>query len=255
MAITMHKSLLILAFFTFQSEPNTQQLSLLKTFRQEFVEITPGKGSFPKHKSLNAYSIGKFEVPQNLWESVMGANPSRWKGPRNSVERLSFVEANAFCAKATQLLRSTKLITAAQEVRLPYEDEWEYAARAGTKTDYSFGDDLGKLDDYAWSTRNAAGNDPAVGALKPNPWGLYDVHGYLWEWCLMRADKSEATGKAKADSSSKSKPKVAVLRSGSWKDNAEKLKTSFRLVVNQSDRDDAVGFRCVLASVVASKTK
>ena len=75
------------------------------------------------------------------------------------------------------------LIGGDQEIRLPTEAEWEYTARAGSTTTYSFGDDVKQLGDYAWSTENAAGNDPPVGAKKPNAWGLYDVHGYLWEWC------------------------------------------------------------------------
>ena len=143
----------------------------------------------------------------------------------------------------------------------PFEDEWEYAARAGTKTAYSFGDDVEQLDEYAWSTRNAAGNDPAVGALKPNPWGLYDVHGYLREWCLIRPDDATATKRqAKPDpndmkkSGKEKRRKLAVVRGGSWKDTADKLESSARLLINQTDRDDAVGFRCVLARVESEKS-
>jgi len=88
-----------------------------------------------------------------------------------------------FCSKATELLRKAELIKPDQAIRLPSEAEWEYAARAGSKSVYSFGDDAKTLGDYAWSTHNAAGNDPAVGAKRPNAWGLFDVHGYLWEWC------------------------------------------------------------------------
>jgi len=241
---------IIFVLFSFQAaaaDTTSEQLALLKTFRDEFVSITPGKGRFPKHKTLQTdFSIAKYEVPQNLWESVMGDNPSRWKGRRNSVERMSFPDAQSFCQRATQMMRAAKLIDKKQEVRLPFEDEWEYAVRAGTKTVYSFGDDVEKLDEYAWSTQNAAGNDPEVGVLKPNPWGLYDVHGYLWEWCSIRPSKAKSVPGAVQNSKSK-KPKVAVVRGGSWKDTAEKLQTSVRLLINQTDRDDAVGFRCVLA--------
>ena len=189
---------------------------VLKLFRDEFVAVPEG----PK--------VAKHEVTQELWEAVLGENPSKWKGKRNSVEWLSYTEAVAFCAKATTLLRAAKLIGDAEEVRLPTEAEWEKFARAGTSTAYSFGDDPKDLDAHAWHTGNAAGNDPPVGAKKPNPWGLYDVHGYLWEWC------STADG-------------GAVLRGGSWKDKAEKLTSAFRRPVPKELKDDAVGLRCVLA--------
>ena len=182
----------------------TQQ-KLLKTFHREFVLITPGQGKFPKsyemggkaeretpkHKVSFDYSfyVAKYEVPQNLWEAVMGSNPSRWKGPRNSVEELTFEDAQKFCTTATKMMQLAKLIDKDQEIRLPSEAEWEYFARAGTKTDYSFGDDEKLLGDYGWFTGNAAGNDPPVGVKKPNAWGLFDIHGYLWD-CLLYTSPS-----------------------------------------------------------------
>ena len=229
-----------------------EQTSLLKTFRAEFIAITPGKGDFPRKFEMSdaknpdamrevtfdyEFSVAKYEVPQNLWTAVMGDNPSGWKGPRNSVEELSFDEAVSFCEKATKLMRDAKLIRPNEVIRLPSETEWEYFARAGTKTAYSFGDDPKELDEYAWSTQNAAGNDPPVGAKKPNPWGLYDVHGYLWEWCSPDKDAVKRGDKRR------------VLRGGSWKDRANKLTSSFRYVVSKDFRDDAVGLRCVLATV------
>ena len=202
--------------------PTQEQPDLLKTFREEFVEIKAGKLG---DVDIVAYRMAKYEVPQNLWETVTGANPSRWKGKRNSVEMLSFDDAVAFCKKTTELLRAAKLIDADRVVRLPTEAEWEYAARAGTITKYSFGDDDKLLGDYAWYHGNSAGNDPPVGAKKPNPWGLYDMHGYLWEWC-----------------------DGAVLRGGSWKDDADKLSSSFRRQEKPDLKDDAVGLRCVLTT-------
>jgi formylglycine-generating enzyme required for sulfatase activity len=235
----------------------------LKVFREEFVPITPGKDGFPASFEMgskgagpvhtvtikHAFHVAKYEVPQNLWEDVMGKNPSRWKGPRNSVEMLSFEEAVDFCRKATEKLRAAKLIGEDQVVRLPSEAEWEYVARAGTTTAYSFGDDVKDLDAHAWHTGNAAGNDPPVGAKKPNPWKLYDVHGYLWEWC---ADAWHDTYEgAPADGSAWTEggdPKRRVLRSGSWKDKAEQLTSFHRRPADVGLKDDAVGLRCVLAS-------
>ncbi len=227
------------------ADPTPQQVELLKTFRGEFIAIKPGEGKFPASLRLaksrvldlgHDLEIAKYEVPQSLWEAVMGANPSRWKGKRNSVEMLSFDEAEEFCGKATELMRAAQLIKRAEVIRLPTETEWEYCARAGTTTRYSFGDDAAELDAYAWHTGNAAGNDPPVGAKKPNPWGLHDVHGYLWEWC--RSDLSDSE---------------FVLRGGSWKDKAELLTSSYKRTASKYLRADDVGLRCVLANVTANR--
>ena len=158
-------------------EPPADRSDLLAIFREEFVDITPGQGMYPVFFEMGrgdgpaaerpphrvtpagAFAIARYEVPQNLWQAVMRSNPSRWKGPRNSVEMLSHDDAVEFCRRATEQMRAAKLIGPRQVVRLPSEAEWEYAARAGTTTRYSFGDDAGKLDEYAWSTQNASGNE------------------------------------------------------------------------------------------------
>ncbi len=241
-----------------------EQRRLVTTFFEELIAVTPGENGFPRdfnmgrddgpaserpaHRvALKPFCISRYEVPQNLWQAVMGTNPSRWKGPRNSVEMLTWDEANEFCKRITMLLRALQKINLDQKVRLPTEAEWEYAARAGSTTVYSFGDDVAQLDAHAWSTRNAAGNDPAVGVLKPNAWQLYDVHGYLWEWC---ADTwhEDYTG-APADGTAWTAGGDAsqrVLRGGSWKDPAEQLTSSFRRAADRTLKDDAVGLRCVL---------
>ncbi len=246
-------------------QANDSQEKLLQVFHAEFVPISPGKGKFPASFQMGgvreneqprrrvslAYSfqIAKYEVPQNLWRAVMGANPSRWKGERNSVEMLSHDEAIAFCKKATELMRAAKLIGEKQVVRLPSESEWEYAARAGATTRYSFGDDAKALGRFAWFTGNAAGNDPPVGAKAPNPWGLYDMHGYLWEWCADHGAENyvgaPANGAPRATGGDSAK---RVLRGGSWKDPAEQLESSYRRLVDKNLRDAAVGLRCVLAT-------
>lgn len=252
--------------WTAAAEPSAHELALLKTFRDEFVEITPGRGLFPATFTMGSADgpeaerpphevtiarplfIARYEVPQNLWQAVLGADPSRWRGPRNSVEMLSWDDAVEFCRRATDQLRAAKLIGPKQVVRLPSEAEWEYAARAGTTTRYSFGDDLAELDAHAWSTRNAAGNDPPVGAKKPNAWQLFDVHGYLWEWCadVWHDDYKGAPTDGRAWTSGGDATQ-RVLRGGSWKDPAERLTSSYRRAAPRELKDDAVGLRCVLA--------
>ncbi len=244
-----------------------QTLELLKTFRNEFVAITPGRNGFPSEFQMGRaaggseserpvhevrfdydFAIAKYEVPQNLWTAVMGSNPSRWKGPRNSVEELTYDDAVEFCEKVTRMLQSAELIDADQQVRLPSEAEWEYCARAGTKTVYSFGDDAADLDAYGWHTGNAAGNDPPVGAKKPNDWKLYDVHGYLWEWCAdhWHADYEGAPKDGSAWTTGGDK-KLRVLRSGSWRDPATSLTSTHRISAERTSKSDAIGLRCVLA--------
>jgi gluconolactonase len=203
------------------------EADVLKVFRDEFVAITPGDGKFPAAAKVeHPFSMAKYEVPQNLWEAVMGTNPSRWKGERNSAELFTYDEAAEFCRKATVSMRKKGLIEADEVIRLPSELEWEYCCRAGTETKYSFGDDPAELGKYAWYHGNAAGNDPPVGAKAPNAWGLYDMHGYLWEFCAGR-----------------------VVRGGSWKDDADKLTCDTRLPVPPHVKDDAIGLRCVLSKV------
>jgi formylglycine-generating enzyme required for sulfatase activity len=253
---------------------------LLQTFVDEFVPITPGRGEFPKSFQMGTsngasaeqpvhevtitrdFSIARYEVPQNLYEAVVGANPSRWKGPRNSAEMMTWRHALEFCRKITQLLREAKLIGADVEIRLPTEAEWEYCCRAGTTTAYSFGeqaradgDEENKatlLDPYGWHTGNAAGNDPPVGALKPNPWGLYDMHGYLSEYCLdaWHADYRDAPadGSARGHDPQQVTGNV-VIRGGSWKDKYPDLRSAARKPFDVTKGDDAVGFRCVLTEV------
>jgi formylglycine-generating enzyme required for sulfatase activity len=245
-----------------QPAPDTDKL--LSRFVDEFVTLTPGQGKFPAsfmmgsqkdlpveeqpvHKVTFAYSfaMAKYEMTQELYAAIIGNNPSKWKGPRNSVEMVDWDQAQEFCRRVTIELRKRKLIGADEVIRLPSESEWEYACRAGTKTNYSFGDDAKDLGDFAWFTGNAKGNDPPVGVKKANPWGLYDMHGYVWEWCLdaWRDDYKDAP----ADGSpyKVDKAKKRVIRGGAWTEPADKCRSAFRMGAAIEQRTAAVGFRCV----------
>jgi len=245
--------------------------AILKRFISECVSITPGSEKFPlevqmgRHfegplalpehtvKMSQPFRICKFETTQDLYATIMGSNPSRWKGPRNSVESMSYADAETFCTKLTTRLQVAKLIEATEIVRLPTEAEWEYCCRAGTDTRYSFGDAAGVetdkdpiasiLDKYAWHTGNAAGNDPAVGVLIPNPWDLFDMHGYLWEYVSDPELNREANDK-KPPASERS---TCVIRGGSWRDRASDLTSGARRSMPIQETSDAVGFRCVIA--------
>jgi formylglycine-generating enzyme required for sulfatase activity len=239
---------------------------ILKRFLEEFVSLTPGEGKFPASFLMGStdkafpdeapqhdvtlkspFALAKYEVTQQLYEAVAGKNPSKWKGPRNSVEMVNWKEANAFCDKITQELRERKLLAADEVIRLPTEAEWEYACRAGSKTAYSFGDKAEDLRDHAWFKENSKGEDPPVGKKKPNAWGLYDMHGYIWEWCQDSWHPSYAKAPADGRAWEEQDAKERVVRGGSWADPAEELRSAYRKRLAADHRSDAVGFRCVRA--------
>jgi len=129
----------------------------------------------PTHSvNLRSFSIGKYEVTQEQWFAVMGYNSSANKGRTLPVEQVSWDEIQRFIA---YLSRKT-----GQKYRLPSEAEWEYAARAGTTAEWSHGNDESKLGNYAWHDRNSEGKTQPVGQKLPNAFGLFDMHGNVWEW-------------------------------------------------------------------------
>jgi formylglycine-generating enzyme required for sulfatase activity len=177
----------------------------------------------------------------------MGSNPSKWVGLRNAVEMTSWHDAKEFCKKVTAELRQRKLIKDDDEIRLPTEVHWEYACRAGTKGAWSFGDDLSELTHYCWYKDNSKGHDPPVGAKKPNPWGLYDMHGYNWEWCDDDWHPTyEGVGAGRAGEGRRvAGAKDRVIRGGSWHHSADQSRSAFRGHAPADERNDKIGFRCV----------
>ena len=174
------------------------------------------------------YAFGKYEVTQKEYESVMGKNPSNFKGGNLPVERVSWNDAVEFCKKLTERERAWGRMSANQEYRLPTEEEWEHACRAGTTTRYYTGDSVEDLARAAWF--GISGAHP-VGQKEPNAFGLYDMHGNVWEWT------STPYGSYR------------VRRGGSWYNSAYYCESSYRDNDSPDYRDYCLGFRFVLSEV------
>jgi hypothetical protein len=129
--------------------------------------------------TLSPFWLAKTEVTQAQWEAVMGSNPSHFKGGQLPVERVSWNDAMEFCRKLTERERQAGRLPTGTIYTLPTEAQWEYACRAGTT-----GDHAGEVDAMAWYDKNSGNTTHAVGTKQANAWGLHDMHGNVWEWCL-----------------------------------------------------------------------
>ena len=200
----------------------------------------PNEG--PQHEVAisKPFYMGIYHVTQEQYEAVMGKNPSNFKGPQNPVETVSWDEAVEFCKKASE--------KAGKKVRLPTEAEWEYACRAGSKTRFCFGDDDDKLGDFAWYAANSGNTTHPVGQKKPNAWGLYDLHGNVWQWCADRYDDKYYGNSPKTDPTGPAEGPYRVLRGGSWNNSPQGCRSAFRINNAPDGRNDLIGFRVAMDS-------
>jgi formylglycine-generating enzyme required for sulfatase activity len=192
--------------------------------------------------------MGKFLVTQKEYLAVMGANPSAFAGDLNRpVESVNWNDATTYCARVTHRERAGGRIAANSEYRLPTEAEREYACRAGTSTRFSYGDDPGytNLTNYAWYRANSDGTTHPVGEKLPNPWGLYEMHGNVLEWCQ---DWSGAyPGRMVLDPQGPATGSSRVFRGGLWDGPASYCRSASRGHSNPGGRNPYIGFRVVLA--------
>ena len=192
--------------------------------------------------------LGKYEVTQAEYLALMGKNPSHFKGdPSLPVEKVSYLDALAYCSTVTKRERDSGRLPLSYEYRLPSEAEWEYACRAGTTNFFSFGETVTEAEahQYAWTTENSGGSTHAVGQKRPNPWGLHDIHGNVWEWTLdwfgdyPAADVTDPAGPAEG--------KVKVFRGGGWNNEIQFARSANRFGMAPSNGIHFVGFRIALS--------
>ncbi len=220
----------------------------------------------PAHRvRLSPFTIDACEVTQAAYEGLMGKNPAKFTAADGPVERVSWLSAAQYCNMRSRREgfkpcydpKTFACDFTADGYRLPTEAEWEYACRAGTTGRWSFGSDPAKLASHGWFQKNAAKTTHAVKQRQPNPWGLYDMHGNVAEWCndfYQEGYAPASAGKNPAglqeDPRGPASGEERVMRGGSWKADEESCRSSARASTSPSFADacfgsEAYGFRCV----------
>jgi formylglycine-generating enzyme required for sulfatase activity len=202
--------------------------------------------------TVSEFFLGQMLVTQSQWQAIMGNNPSKFQGDsRLPVEQVSWLYAMDFCQKLSQKTGRT--------YRLPSEAEWEYACRAGTTTPFAFGETITPAvvnyngnNTYAKAARGEyRQKTTVVGSFPANLFGLYDMHGNLWEWCLDEwsdnYDGAPADGIPRRNITLRDHSKAHVLRGSSWIGDPRECRSAFRGMSFADDRiiDLGVGFRVV----------
>ena len=246
------------------------KLELVRIPAGSFVMGSPkdeeGRGDNENQVSVTIskpFYLGKYEVTQAQWQTVMGNNPSKHKDNKLPVERVSWNDAVAFCAKLTERERAAKRIPENMKYTLPTEAQWEYACRAGTKTRFYFGNDVRDFVHYGnfgekkcqskyhfnWLNPEERKWDDGytetspVGIFRPNSWGLYDMHGNVWEWCRDNYSKNLSGGKDPEYVSANSQK---VYRGGTWGSPSHRCRSAMRVLADRSTFHEFLGFRVAL---------
>jgi formylglycine-generating enzyme required for sulfatase activity len=219
-----------------------------------------GAGESPAHAVMvDPFLIDRYEVTQQEYEKYVIGNPSKFKAPKNPVERVRWVEAALYCnarsaAEGLQPCYDEKTFTCdfnSNGYRLPTEAEWEFAARADTNSEYCFGSDERRLGDYAWFRENSSERTHPVGTKKPNPWGLYDMYGNVGEWCQDNFDPHYYQASPERNPCGPPSGQKRILRGGAWNASSDRCTSACRSGEEPGSFADAcfarsdIGFRCV----------
>jgi eukaryotic-like serine/threonine-protein kinase len=188
----------------------------------------------------HGFWMGRHPITQKQWKTVVGTTPSYFKGEDLPVERVSWDDCYVFLEKLRELT--------GMQYRLPTEAEWEYACHAGSETNYCFGDSEKKLTEYAWFRDNSSNRTRPVGTCAPNSWGLFDMHGNVWEWCEDWFGIYDTLGEVDPVQMLKNPDHYRVLRGGAWNSDAFQCRATNRYGSVASNRTNSTGFRICLRS-------
>jgi formylglycine-generating enzyme required for sulfatase activity len=207
------------------------------------------KNESPQHRVTisRSFAVGKYEVTQEEWQSVMGANPSKFQGLRNPVEQVSWDDAQEFIWRLNAKVRSVVSVSTMGDgpYRLLTEAEWEYAARAGTTTKFSWGDSVRSGNAVcngcgsSWDNKQTA----RVGSFRANAFGLYDMHGNVQEWVQDCFADSYANAPSDGSPMISANACFRVYRGGSWVSNPGLLRSALRYRYTPGSRNYGLGFR------------
>jgi len=208
------------------------------------AERIPTEGPQHQVKISRPFYLGKYEVTQAQWQALMGNNPSEFKGPTNPVEKVNWGDIQQFLAKMNLEFEKKGM-----RFGLPSEAQWEYACRAGTATAFYFGENPALLAQYGWFDGNSGRKTHQVGQGQPNAWGLYDMHGNVWEWCSDWYAKDFYAQSPRVDPVGPPTGSHRVFRGGDWQSHPEHCRSALRRHGLPGTRHYTVGFR------LAAKTK
>ena len=193
----------------------------------------------PAHRvTLSSFSIGQTEVTQELWEAVMGSNPSSFKGPKLPVEQVSWDDCQEFIRKLNALT--------GQHFRLPTEAEWEYAARGGSKSQGYKYSGSNNLDDVAWYESNSGDKTHNVATKRANELGIYDMSGNVYEWCQDRYGEDYYSISPSSNPMGPASGSDRVYRGGCWYYGARPCRVADRDGNDAGLRSNYLGFRLAL---------
>ncbi|TKJ35043.1 MAG: hypothetical protein CEE38_16435 [Planctomycetes bacterium B3_Pla] len=212
----------------------------------------------PAHKVwITPFLMDKYEVVQEQFKKYQLPDPSHFKNPQHPLEQINWTDATLYCndrslAEGLEPCYDEETWAcnfAANGYRLPTEAEWEYACRAGTSSKYSFGNNARTLRAHAWFTENSSEKTQHTGQKKPNPWGLYDMHGNVSEWCNDFYSEHYYGQSPQRDPKGPPEGKERVLRGGAWNSSADSCRSTYRAsdpsINDTCLANDAIGFRCV----------